>query len=369
MEGRMGATAAAAVEPEDKDDVVWDPKAATARIMSGLQRDPATLKAAAKADRLEGFIDLVREDLQAYLVNSGQSQAAVAKALGENAAYVNQFLKGRFPVPAQEARFARAVSRYLERAGRRAERILEAEFVDTEPARQILKILENADDNREMVLIVGRSGIGKSQAALRFAALNQKQAIYILAGEHIRAPRAFLSHLASKIGLAGHLRFADLFERVIDKLRDSGRFLIVDEAEFLAGDFGDRTVEMLRQLRERTAIGLAFISNEVFWKRINGDRTKEQLEKFTTRLAVRKFLKKRCLKSDVEAIVHRHLNGAADEILARIFDRAQKAGAFRAVAVYCRRAADFAARDGGDVTPEMLDKVEALVEGELEDAQ
>jgi DNA transposition AAA+ family ATPase len=272
-------------------------------------------------------------------------------------------------VPAQEPGFARAVSRYLDRAGRRADHILEAEFVEILPARQILRILEDGHDNREMVLVVGRAGIGKSQAALRYAALNHKEVIYILAGEHIRAPRAFLAHLAGRINLPTHLRFYDLFERVTEKLKDSGRFLIVDEAEFLCGEFGDRTVEMLRQLRERTAIGLAFVSNEAFWRRITGERTREQLEKFSTRLALRKFLKAKVRKDDVEAIMHRHLNGVGEDVLARLLARAQGPGAFRAVALYCRRAADFAAQNGGKVTTDVLDRVAALVEGELEDAQ
>lgn len=360
----MGQPAAARAE---SDQDVTAPSAA--RVLEALKHDPAVLKAAAKADNPQGFVDLVRADFRAHLETTGISQAQVAKAMGENAAYVNQFLGGKFPVPAKEAAFARAVSRYLERAGRRAERVLEAEFVEILPARQVLRILEDADDNKEMVLIVGRSGIGKSQAALRFAAMNPKMAIYILAGEHVRAPREFLSHLAGVIGLPRHLRFADLFERVVDRLKDSGRFLIVDEAEFLAGELGDRTVEMLRQLRERTAIGLAFISNEAFWRRISGERTREQLEKFSTRLAVRKFLKRKLRKDDVQAMVQRHLDDVHEDVLTRLLARAQGPGAFRAVALYCRRAADFAARDGGRVTPEILDRVAALVEGELEDAE
>lgn len=366
-ESREPRAESAETDVED-GPVVFDPKASAARIMEELRRDPEAVKAASKSADLEAFVRKVRGDLHHYFETSGVPQNDVAKGLGCSATYVNQFLHDKFPAKREEPAFAKKVSRYLSREGRRAERVLEAEFVETRPCTHVLAMLQQAHDNHQQVLIVARSGIGKTSACRYYEETNEG-VIYILAGVHIRAPRSFLRHLARRLNLSYHGHLAQLYDNVVEKLKDSGRLLIVDEAEFLTGELGEHTLEMLRQLRESTAIGLAFVSNEVFWRRLKSDRTAEQLEKFTTRLAALKFLRRKTTRKDVEAIISRHLDRYDDEVVDRLLTRSQLPGAFRSVALYCQQAAEIASRNGGTVTCETLDAVAALVEGELEDAQ
>jgi DNA transposition AAA+ family ATPase len=355
--------------PETEDGPVrLDPKASAARIIEGLSRDPEQVRAASKVARTDAFISLVRSDLAGYIERSGATQADVARAIGSNPAYVNQFLSGKFPVPKQEPAFARTISRYLAREGRRADQVTEAEFVETRPARHTLAVLQDAHDGHRMVADVGRSGMGKTISCRHYAETNEG-VIYVLCGYQIRAPRAFLGHLAGKLKMAAHARFADLYEQVVVKLANSGRLLIVDEAEHLDGELGEKTMEMLRQLWERTAIGLAFVSNERFWRNLENDRTAERMEKFTTRLGAKKFLRRKAHRQDVEAIVARHLESYDAEVLERLVARAQGPGAFRAVALYCQQAAIEAAKDGGRVTMTTLDRVAAVVDAQLEDAE
>ena len=368
----MGHAAVAVRQIEDDGPVTINPAESAARIMEELRRDPEALRAAGKVDNTADFIRVVRADaaglLQRPLGEGARriSQADVAKALGCSTSYVSQFINGKFPVPKEELAFAKKMGRFLSREGRRAERLVEAEFVETSIARQVDQMLQDAHDYHHMVLVVGRSGIGKSVAARRYTEVNEG-VIYILAGVQIAAPRSFLSHLADVLGLAHHLRFGDLFKSVTAKLRDSRRLLIVDEAEFLTGSLGERTLDMLRQLWEKTAIGLVFVSNEQFWKRLSAERTAEQMEKFTTRLAARVFLRARLSRRDVDAIISRRLDAYDPEVAEVLFARAQDRGALRAVAYYCQQAAIEAANDGGRATAKILNGVRSLVEGRLED--
>ena len=371
-EGRGQKPEARDQRAEDEGEVRFDPKASAARIIEELRRDPEQVRAASKVARTDAFVALNRADLAGHIERGCASGNDVAKALGTNAAYVSGFLNNKFPVPKQEMAFARSVSRYLAREGRRADQVTEAEFVETRPARHTLALLQDAHDGHRMVADVGRSGMGKTISSRHYAEMNEG-VIYILCGYQIRAPRAFLGHLAGKLKMATHGRFADLYEDVVAKLADSkgrsSRLLIVDEAEHLDGELGDRTVEMLRQLWERTAIGLAFVSNERFWRNLESGRTAERMEKFTTRLGAKKFLRRKVHRQDVEAIVARHLDSYDAEVLERLVARAQGPGAFRAVALYCQQAAIEAAKDGGRVTMAILDRVAAVVDARLEDAE
>jgi DNA transposition AAA+ family ATPase len=163
---------------------------------------------------------------------------------------IRELLKGTYRENADQ--HIRALNLWVEQHARQQAVKLKGRFVQTGIAMDILHVARLVRENQTMGLVVGPAGIGKTRCA---EALHEAYvgSILLMIRSGAYSPRGFTSMLAEKLGVHRRLRRSDgaepsQLERVIERLRGSGRLLIVDEAHKLTNE----GLELLREIHDAT---------------------------------------------------------------------------------------------------------------------
>jgi DNA transposition AAA+ family ATPase len=114
-----------------------------------------------------------------------------------------------------------------------------------------------------MALIFGPPGLGKSETALQYAASNG--ALYMRM-KKLMSARWFLRELVDCLGRSPQWRTEELFNQVVDVLKDNRRTLILDEVDYFTSD--SKVTETLRDIHDVTGTPMLFIGMQQADKRL-----------------------------------------------------------------------------------------------------
>lgn len=114
-----------------------------------------------------------------------------------------------------------------------------------------------------MALIFGPPGLGKSESALQYAASDG--AVYMRMKKLMTA-RWFLRELIDCLGSSPAWRTEDLFNQVIDLLKQRKCTLILDEVDYFTAD--SKITETIRDLADVTGTPILFIGMQAADKRL-----------------------------------------------------------------------------------------------------
>ncbi|MWO29578.1 AAA family ATPase [Escherichia coli] len=203
--------------------------------------------------------------LNDVMVRCGYTQTHVGRAIGRSSAVINQYLQGKYvgDVTDVEERISSFVSRELEKQSNRR---VKAKFVATEMADKGLEMLSYAHAYCEICVLHGEAGLGKTMILSEYAARN-RDAILIEADTGYTA-RALLGELCRQLGVKIRGSIHELIDVCVRELRDSGRLLMVDEAELLPY----RALEVLRRLHDKAGIGIVLAGMPRLVTNLKGNR-------------------------------------------------------------------------------------------------
>lgn len=194
----------------------------------------------------------ILDALNAQLRESGQSQNSMAKAMGISPSALSQYIKGKYPgdVAALETKIAQ----FLELSSER-EAFPQAEigFVNTSICRSITETARNCHIRRSIGIITGESGLGKTTAARHYA--EEHPDVVIVYGRPSITTKSVIQEIARKVGVDPSGAVDDVFLRIVARLKDSGRLLIVDEAEH----FTARVLDLIRRLNDPEFAGIGIL--------------------------------------------------------------------------------------------------------------
>lgn len=191
----------------------------------------------------------IRQDLQNYISDSGLSQAAVARGVGVTSPVVNQYLHGKYPGNVQE--IERKIAAYLQKQREReAERKLEVDYVLTTTAKRVRDVLRLAHLEGEAVVLFGQAGLGKTSSLREYC--KQAPDALMIETDPTYTAKVLLQKLAAMLGAEGKGSLNELMDAVVGRLKESGRIILVDEAENLPL----RALECLRRVHDKTGCGL-----------------------------------------------------------------------------------------------------------------
>ncbi len=155
---------------------------------------------------------------------------------------------------------------------------LNVPFVDVKVYRTISRGLRACHLDNVMGMIYGESGLGKTTAAQEYAK-RYRDVIYIEAHRAYSAKILF-KHLHLLLGGNGIGSTCSMMDDVIERLRNSGRFIIIDQAEYL----NETTLHLLRTVYDHAHIGIALLgTNELF---IQVRKRRGELAQVLTRIAI-----------------------------------------------------------------------------------
>ncbi|EMI8339102.1 AAA family ATPase [Proteus mirabilis] len=188
-------------------------------------------------------------ELTMMMNNKGWSQAQAARGIGVSTAVINQFLQNKYngDVNAVEEKVRQFISREQERDKSRR---IKPVYVDTLMARKGRDVIRMAHMDSDINVIYGDAGMGKTMIIRQYAKENLN-AVLIEADPGYTA-RVVLEELCNKLGLSKRGNMHELSESIIQNLRDSGRIILVDEAENLPY----RALETLRRIHDKSGVGI-----------------------------------------------------------------------------------------------------------------
>lgn len=191
----------------------------------------------------------LQTELNELMSRKGYSQTQVARAFGKSPAVVNQYLQGKYQGDVDSIdELARSF--IAREADKEKSRRITPRYIPTVTSRKGIEVIRLAHLDGEINVLYGAAGLGKTMI-LREYASRHHDALLIEADPGYTA-RVVLEELCGLLGLSKRGNMHELSEACIAALRDSGRLLMVDEAENLPY----RALETLRRIHDKAGIGV-----------------------------------------------------------------------------------------------------------------
>lgn len=182
----------------------------------------------------------LKQEFTDFLKRHGLSQAKAAEGCGYTAPVLSTWLNDNYKgdVFAVEA----AVRQWLEREGRRRAR-KQVPTAPTETFNRITMAITLTHENKDIGLVVGEAGAGKTTALRAYAEANPHNSIYLLMDDSM-TKQTVITNLAKALGFEPKGSFSDIASRVSEDLAVRDLVVLIDEADYLK----DNALELLRQI-------------------------------------------------------------------------------------------------------------------------
>jgi DNA transposition AAA+ family ATPase len=204
--------------------------------------------------------------LKNWIEDKDKSQSFVAKAIDISSTQLSQYLGGIYK--GDNANLDKKVKAFLDlQQARAARKKIVAPFLETTVARRILDIADQVHEDGIMGVVVGPAGYGKSEGLKEFSRRNP-DVLYLEIDQGYNALVLFAEIYRSEFGECGHKELHDMHVAIIEKMKGSGRMLIIDQAEYLPL----KALEMLRSMYDKAGVGILLCGLERLLENIRGQR-------------------------------------------------------------------------------------------------
>lgn len=191
---------------------------------------------------------MVDERVKQFIEQRKVSIAELSRATGLSTATISRYLSGSYKGDIERVR--KSLLDYVEREIQRQQFERKEEFYETQVVRRIFELLRTCHLSSEFGVIVGNAGVGKTWALRRYAQQYSDAILFeVVPGA---SARFVFARIASLVGVDAGKSTIEAFNAVLQRLQNSGRLLIIDEAEHL--DY--KCLELLRRLWDFAGIGL-----------------------------------------------------------------------------------------------------------------
>jgi len=240
-----------------------------------------------------------REKLKEHLDKTGRKNAFVARAIGLSGPVVSSWIHGNYQ--GDNERVSQLILTYLEREREKAASPkLVLTFTHTSASRKMFEVASICRAEGEIGVVVSDAGIGKTQAVKRYAK-EHPETILIEVDPGVTA-KSLVGQIAKALGMEPKGMINGLLDRLFERLNESGRLLIIDEAESLPY----RALEIVRRLHDRTGIGVLLTGLPRLFENLRG-RAGEFAQLYS-RVGV--HVKLECVtEKDTEAVLKNTLPG------------------------------------------------------------
>jgi DNA transposition AAA+ family ATPase len=179
------------------------------------------------------------------------SQARAAQALGYSSGVVSSYKSRSYNGNVKA--FEEAVRAWLKRDARRIAKI-EVPIVATDALESIRSAVNIAQDERDIAVIVGGSGTGKT-TALRAVAGENPSAI-LLEADSSFTKNVLVAEIARAVGVETKGGMTAVIGRIVEALRGRDTVIMIDEADHLS----DAGLELVRRVvHDKAQTGVALI--------------------------------------------------------------------------------------------------------------
>ncbi|MGE4501950.1 MAG: AAA family ATPase [Thiomicrospira sp.] len=284
------------------------------------------------------MIEQLKTQINQWLKPQGPySQTQLAREMGMSPAVLNQFMQDKYKGNLEEA--SRKISQWLNQQEQKAQvsgNLPSAPvYVPTPTSQRIIATLTYAQLANDFIVVYGGAGFGKTTSIRQYA--NENPNVWVVEATPARnTGGALLRSIAHECGVRlprGQIDFLEM--ALLDRLKNTGGLLVIDEAQFL----NDRALESTRRMADMAGIGLALLGNESVYGKLTGTRRAADYAQLFSRIGKRVRLTQ-CAKGDVEMLCEAWGLGAPETEYAKHI--AAQPGALRGLNKALRLAGIFA---------------------------
>lgn len=250
------------------------------------------------------------EALVNYREESGKTQTAIATELGISSGAISAFLSGTYKAPHTIIPKVEALVKVKEK---RKIAPKEPGFVETTISRTVMNAIAYCHLQGKIAVVYGDAGIGKTMAIREYLKGNSL-AVGITVSPSYASMTGVNELIAEQLGVRERVA-RKIYSEIINKLRDSGRVLVIDEAQHLTV----RTLNHLRCISDESGVGIALVGNDEVYTKMKGSGRADFAQLFS-RIGMRKqVLTSNISKNDIEEVFRRaSLDEDAVDLLFRI---------------------------------------------------
>jgi len=231
------------------------------------------------------------EELKDLLNTKKHTITSVAKAINVSNATLHLWLNNNYK--GNVKKIDDAVKNFLEIAKLREGRI-QVEFVKTSIVDDVFDIARTCHIENEIGVCYGDAGLGKTFAVKKYAIENTD--VILVEADLGYTPKVLFSEMHKKLGFDGCGTIHGMFLDIINKLKSSGRLIIIDEAEYLPY----KSLELLRRIYDKANVGILLVGMPRLLANLKGERG--QYAQLYSRVGITAHL--RCLtECDKKAII------------------------------------------------------------------
>ena len=231
------------------------------------------------------------DDLKNLIKVKKYSLTYVAKAINVSVATLHLWLNGNYK--GNVKKIDESVSNFLNIEKLRENRI-KIEFVKTSIVDKIFDIAKSCHVENEIGVCCGQAGIGKTLAVKRYSAENND--VILIEADLGYTPKVLFSEIHKKLGFDGAGTIHSMFLDIIDKLKHSGRLIIIDEAEHLPY----KSLELLRRIYDKANVGILLVGMPRLINNLKG--SKKQYAQLYSRVGIATHLNS-LAEEDKKAII------------------------------------------------------------------
>jgi DNA transposition AAA+ family ATPase len=208
------------------------------------------------AEVLPQVPDDLRERLRNQMKIDGLSQRAVSEQIGVSHGALSAWMSGTYK--GSNDAIAEAVRGFLSRRREVAESPLPEDerfptTVETKVYTEVHHALRNCHLKGKIGVVTASSGAGKTRAAKDYAAKNT--GVMLIECHHSFPARMVIKAIARSCGVEAIGSIHEMLTAVCDKLRGSGRLLVLDEAEHLK----PQVLDVVRRINDWSGIGIVYV--------------------------------------------------------------------------------------------------------------
>ena len=203
----------------------------------------------------------IRAELRELMDSHNYSTAFVASATGLAKSTISMWLNGNYN--GKNDKINDAMNNFIQRE---KERSVENDlpFVDISIVKYVSEIGRLCHTQGKIGVCVGRAGLGKTVAVKKYT--KDFQDSILIESDSGYTAKSLLKEIHRRLGLSGKGSVYDLMDEVVRKLNQSGRLLIVDEAENLPY----RALEITRRIHDKTGVGVLLVGRNILLENLRG---------------------------------------------------------------------------------------------------
>lgn len=195
---------------------------------------------------------MLKQALKDVLEERGISLNRLSTSLGISTSALSQWSNGTYS--GNISKIETAVKSFLEHEREKLSvKKWRFKFTTTTISKRVFEIARLCHMKCELGVAYGKSGIGKTRAVKEY--IRKYPATILIESDQTSNLKTMFSTINRKLGLSGTGSSNSLFTECVEKLMNSDRLVIIDEAEHLK----DKVLEQLRRLYDEANIGILFV--------------------------------------------------------------------------------------------------------------